>query len=468
MAETSDLNSKQTKAQSFFQYGTDAATKSNYDYAISMYREALKLDPGNLLYRQALRGVQRRAFSNEPSKVGRMVGMKTQPMKAGLKANKTRGKWIDVLEGCEDVFRHNPWDVGAAEYAAEAAEHLGLMPLSQWLLESVANQAGDNEDFYLRLAHAYELNEKWDHAIGCWEKVYKINPNNEEAKRKVRSLSASASISRSGLGAAIDRDRTGTSGPDKLSAAEAEAEELKRSVQTPEHRLEKEIEDEPTRVGLYLQLADLHKKFNRLDEAEKVLARGRKAVPEDNVLRTAWGDVQLTRLRRAIDVKKKQIKEHPEDKDAREKLAQLQEKLSSFELAEFRRRTESQPEDSSLFLHYGRLLAGAGKHDEAIAAFQKARSDPELKVQALYQAGLSFEKKGLAKLAEKNLAESLALSEPDKTALRTELRYDLGRLCELQGKLKEAEDYYNEVAAEDYTYKDVADRLQALNERDGS
>jgi tetratricopeptide (TPR) repeat protein len=186
------------------------------------------------------------------------------------------------------------------------------------------------------------------------------------------------------------------------------------------------------------------------------------------VLKTAHGDVQLARLRRAIDAWKKKIKDNPEDPDAKEKLAQLQEKLSSYELAEVRRRADAHPNDAVLQLQHGRLLAANGRHDEAIAAFQKARSEPELKPQALFQAGLSFEAKGLAKLAEKNIAEALALAEPGDTAFRNDLRYRLGRVCEAQNKLKEAEEYYNEVAAEDYTYKDVAARLQDLNNRAGS
>src|SRR3954462_4114617 len=156
MAESSEHQPKQLRAQSFFQYGTDAATKSNFDYAISMFREALKLQPDNLLYRQALRGVQRRVFNNDPAKVGRMIGMKTKPMLAGLQATK-RGKWIDLLDGCEDVFKVNPWDIGAATRAADAAEHLGLNPLAQWLMESVASQVTKDSSFFKHLAHVYEL-----------------------------------------------------------------------------------------------------------------------------------------------------------------------------------------------------------------------------------------------------------------------------------------------------------------------
>ena len=116
-------------------------------------------------------------------------------------------------------------------------------------------------------------------------------------------------------------------------------------------------------------------------------------------------------------------------------------------------------------MKFGRLLAEAGKHDEAIGAFQKARSYPDLKAEALHQAGLSFEAKNLAKLAEKNYFEALTVSDPADLNIRNALRYRLGRVCEAQNKLKEAEDYYNEVAAEDYTYLDVAQRLQGLNDR---
>ena len=466
MAESSP-GAKSTKAQSLFAYGNDAALKGNHDYAIAMYRDALKIEPGNILFRQALRGAQRRAFNNEPKNVGRMVGMKTGPMRASLQASRARSRWAEVLDGAEDVFKLNPWDTGAAEHAADAAEQLGHLPLSQWLLEAVVAQAGESEHFFLRLAHAYEINQKWEQAISCWEKAHRINPLNDEAKRKVRALSANATMTRGKYGDAIDKasaEYEQVSSPAAMAAAEAE--ELKRSVQTPEQRLEKELEEDPSRVGLYLQLADIHKMHNRLDEAEKVLSKGRKADPQDEVLKTAHGDVQLMRLRRAIDSWKKKIKENPEDKDAKLKLAQLQEKLATYELAEIRRRVEKRPEDAAMHLHYGKLLAAAGKHDEAIGEFQKARSDAGLKPQALHQAGLSFEAKGLGKLAEKNLAEALTLAEPNDMALRNALRYRLGRVCEAQNKPKEAEEFYNEVAAEDYTYLDVADRLQALNNRD--
>src|SRR5687768_17080917 len=72
--------SESSKAQTFFQYGNDAALKNNFAYAIDMYQRACKLDPGNLLYRQALRGIERKKFGGDPGKVSRLVGAKNQPI----------------------------------------------------------------------------------------------------------------------------------------------------------------------------------------------------------------------------------------------------------------------------------------------------------------------------------------------------------------------------------------------------
>ena len=68
------------KAKTYFDYGNDAALKSNFDYAIDMYKQAARSCRNNLVYRQALRGIERRKFNNDPAKVGMLVGAKNQPI----------------------------------------------------------------------------------------------------------------------------------------------------------------------------------------------------------------------------------------------------------------------------------------------------------------------------------------------------------------------------------------------------
>ena len=192
------------KARTFFQYGNEAALKSNLDYAIDMYKQACKLSPDSLIFRQALRGVQRRKFNNEPSKVGRLAGARNQPirMRAGRRVPKEH--YAQCLEICEDAFTNNPWDVSTAREAAEAAEMLSYFPLAQWYLESVQSEIAKDAEFFRHIGHVHELNEAWAKAIAAWEQVKKIDPYDEDANRKINGLSASATIKRAKLEDQLD------------------------------------------------------------------------------------------------------------------------------------------------------------------------------------------------------------------------------------------------------------------------
>lgn len=457
MSTASESSGDRQKAESFFRHGNEAAQKNNFDYAIQMYREACKLAPQNLQYRQALRGIERRKFNNDPSKVGFLAGARISSIRMRARSARGKGHAGQALEICEEAFVHNPWDVSASREGAEAAEQLGYKALAQWFLESVHPQAGEDADYFRHLARVMELNGHFNAAIHCWEKVRKLDPTDEQARRQVNALSASAAIQKSGLHEALHRPPPGE------GSAAPDTDDLKRPTLTPEQRLLKEIQDDPSRAGPYLQLADLLKGQGKLDEAEKVLARAIKAIPDDEFVKTEHADVQIARLTKAIDQWSRQAREHPEDANARAKLEKLQTMRDDYELREFRRRVELNPGDPDLHFQLGQRLARAGKHAEAIAEFQQARSSPALKARALYEAGVAFEADGNPKLAERSFQEALKATDPTDVTAVNALNYRLGRVFEAMGQINKAEEHYNEVAANDYTYLDVAQRLRDLH-----
>ena len=464
MSSESDSPDQQ-KAKTFFEYATDAAKKSNLDYAIAMCRQACKLVPGNMLYRQFLRGVERKKFNGDPKSVGKLVGVRNQPLIMQAKSARSKGKFPEALELCEDAFANNPWDVGAARVAAEAAEGLGLGDMSQWLIDSVYAVAKD-ADFFRFAGGIYETNENWAKAISCWEQVKKINPNDQDVSRKINALSAAGTIKRSGLDEALDqravqaqKDATPTA-----ESMEAKLDRLKQEQLTPEQRLVKQILGDPTAIHAYVQLSDLYRQRSDLEKAEKVLAKGLKANPNDPGLMSLYEDTQIGRLKRAIEVQKHKAQENPEDTGAKVKLDELTEMLNKYQVQAYRRRVTLHPEDTNLHLQFGKILAQIGMHDEAIGEFQQARSssDLQLKIQALLQTGLSFEANGAPKLAERNYKEALKLLEPEDQENFKALHYQIGRVAETLGNNEAAEEHYNEVAALDYTYLDVAQRLRRL------
>lgn len=464
MPEAPERNPKQQqRAQALFEYGNDAAMKNNLDYAIEMYSQALHLDPSNLLYRQALRSIERRKFSNDPAKVGRLAVARLQPTRLRAKTERGRGNWKRLLEVCEEGFRIHPWDVSLSRDAAEAAKNLDNRPLAVWLMEAVHPQAAQDKDYLRHLAEIYEWAEEFGKAIHCFEKVLELDPADETARRRIRALSASATIARSGLGQAIERSEQESADAPKIDVPGLD--DLKRKSETPEERMLRELQEEPDHARSYLQLADHYRDQNKLDEAEKVLARGRKALPNDELLRSTHAEIQLARLKRALAHFEARVKKDPDDFDSQEKLKAIREKFHAFELNELRHRLKLQPTDFRLRLQFGQALARSGRHDEAIAEFQQVRAEPNLRVEALHQAGLSFEAKGLAKLAERSYQEALKHLDDEDQALLLALHYRLGRVAESVGDLSAAEEHYNEVAANDYTYLDIAERLRALNQQ---
>jgi tetratricopeptide (TPR) repeat protein len=462
MSSDADAGNEKAKerAKTYFQYGNDAALKNNHDYAVNMYQSACKIDPDNLIYRQALRGIERRKFGNDPAKVGKLVGAKTGPIRLRGKAPKAQGKWKQVLEVCEEVFVHNPWDVAAARDAAEAAEHLEFLPLAQWLLESVQAQATEAE-FFRHLARVEEANSAWPRAIQAWERVKKLDPTDETASRKINSLSANATIQRAGLTDAIDkRNEAAAAAP--APPTEAELEALALAKLSPEERLQKEIQDHPEHVGPYLELAEILKGRNQLEDAEKVLARGLKLHSKDEALLQNYAEIQIARLKNAIEILTKRSQEKPQDETIKAKLAQYTTMLMNYELKEHTRLAKLHPEDANIQLLLGKSLARAGKHQEAIAPFQVARNNPALRVDALFQLGQSFEGVGNLKLAERNYQDALKSVDPSDDGMLKAVHYRLGRVAEAQGNNEAAEEHYNEVAAMDYAYLDVAERLKNL------
>jgi tetratricopeptide (TPR) repeat protein len=146
------------------------------------------------------------------------------------------------------------------------------------------------------------------------------------------------------------------------------------------------------------------------------------------------------------------------------KLDELLAMRDKYEIHAYRRRVQLHPEDAKLHYELGLILARTGAHDEAIAEFQQARAstNPMQKIQAIYQTGLSFEANNALKLAERNYKEALKLLEPEDKENFNALHYRLGRVAEALGNNEGAEEHYNEVAANDYTYLDVAQRLRRL------
>src|SRR5258708_32142902 len=136
-----------------------------------------------------------------------------------------------------------------------------------------------------------------------------------------------------------------------------------------EKRYPQEIEETPERIGPYLALAEHYKHEGRLDEAEKLLAKGVKANPDDNYLQGSYAEIQISRIKVAIDAYTRKVAKEPLDSELKDKLEQLKVALYKYEVKELKRKVGVAPDDLKLRMLLGKKLAEVGKHDTAIAPF---------------------------------------------------------------------------------------------------
>jgi tetratricopeptide (TPR) repeat protein len=101
--------------------------------------------------------------------------------------------------------------------------------------------------------------------------------------------------------------------------------------------------------------------------------------------------------------------------------------------------------------------------DQAIQELQKARGELSRQTDVLTWIGHCFAAKKNLRMAKRHYEDALVSikSEKKEDGLK-DLRYRLGRIGQDMGDPEAAIQHYEELAAMDYGYRDVAQRLEAL------
>ncbi len=131
---------------------------------------------------------------------------------------------------------------------------------------------------------------------------------------------------------------------------------------------------------------------------------------------------------------------------------------------------ESEPaadEDYETHYNLGTAYKEMGLFDDAVEEFQEAvkltsaDDDSRKYLQCCHALGYCFMEKSMPKLAQLWYEKALQ-SKNLKIEERHALNYDIAMAFEKQGKTREAADTYSEIYAIDVTYRDVRDKLGAL------
>jgi tetratricopeptide (TPR) repeat protein len=135
-------------------------------------------------------------------------------------------------------------------------------------------------------------------------------------------------------------------------------------------------------------------------------------------------------------------------------------------LKRFKQGVAENVDDEDYESHYdlGVAYKEMGLMDEAVAEFQKALRGQAKRVRSYEALGQCFVEKEQYQVAASVLGRAIALGEGDDHHLVGVL-YLLGRATEALSKTRDALDYYQRVFAVDIAFRDVADRISAIERK---
>jgi tetratricopeptide (TPR) repeat protein len=337
----------------------------------------------------------------------------------------------------------------------------------RWALDASPKDATVNR----RAAETLSRMGQFDQAIACWRRVEQAKPGDEQASKAIHQLSVEKTIKKGGYN------------QDLLQATTTESQELHQSVRARlapsqsesaagaakrepdvdrETELRNAIATSPADVDKYVILAEVLTAQNRLSEAAEILTQALAASGGgDLAIRERLEDAHLRVAQQQVDVAQRRA-EQERTEEAVQLARRMAAQANQAELEVFAARAARNPGVSLLQYELGLRYKRAGKFKEAIQAFQAARDDTRHKGLVQLHLGESFQHIRQFRLALSSYEAAVQATEATEPETKKLALYRAGVLAAELNDRERAERFLTQLAAIDFGYRDVADRLDKL------
>ena len=455
---------KTRMAQECFRKGTEAMAKQNWDYAVEMIGQSVKFLPSNLLFRQTLRGVEKKKYPTKGAGA-KMAGMRLMGVKASIKKARMTRNWANLDQSAEEGLTLVPWDAELNADVAEATANQGFVDVAvqafRWSVEMDPN----NKTTLKSLGSLLEEKGEFLEAIKFWDRVFKLDPLDMEARSKITQLNAS-SVIRDGEFEDEDGKKKERSIEDIRKAIGKQASATAAADgpgQSEEADMQRAIRKDPDNKDGFIRLGDYYRRGGKLEESAGMFQKALELSGGDPNIREQLEDVELDLMRKSVEIAKASAAKTPDDKEA-DSMAKAQAvELVKREVECYRTRVERHPQDLKLKFTLAERFFKLKMYSPAIPLLQAAVQDHRMEGAALLLLAKCFiqEKKGV--LARKQLEKAVPkLNAQEHRDSFLEAHYYLGRLCEEAKEPDKAGEHYSDVLAVDYEYKDALKRLEGL------
>ncbi len=475
-------------ADSYFQKAELALKKHNFEYAIELFLQGLAIDPKSTAQRRRLHQIEVLAIQERGGNPqgGMANRLKTAPHEFQVKKLHLQKKYDEEVLEIEKILRHQPQNPGSLGLLAQALELLEIPEGAISCYEEVVSLDKTNIEAFRKMGKLYDKLGDPDKAIAAWEKVKMYKPEDKEAGKAIRDLSAAQMVKKS-------EDRKQAAGDDSFRSMlkdQSESEDLQKKqqiIRTDEDRLRaikfkiEEIKKDPTNSRLWRDLGGYYQDLKRWDKAEEMFRKAIEVNPQDLYAMEKIGHLKEVRLDQELDELRKKLAAEGNGTDGGDLAAEIskkEEEVLTFKREEYLRRVNAHPTDYELKVKYGMVLLKCRQFDEAIGQFQKSVKDPKLKIVSHTQIGHCFAEKALYDLAITQYTLGINGLADQDSQVGLEIKYSLANAHEKKGDggtdparrradYQNAIDLFQQIMAVDISYRDVSSRVDRLRRKMG-
>ncbi|MBN2211801.1 MAG: tetratricopeptide repeat protein [Sedimentisphaerales bacterium] len=454
------------RAREFFRKGGEVAYTLNYDYAIELYLDGLNfwpdaLDEGHKQLREI--ALRRQA-----------AGGKKSGFTDSSKYRKGLGKSPkDLMLKAEYLLSKDPSNPGHMMDMVKAAVAGEYKTTAEWMANMLfahnRQQEQNKQAFHVWvfLKENYEKLELYAQSLSACQFALQIKKD-DRLEDSLRDLSARTTMQE------YDNNDDFTS---KIKDKNAQSQlldddKIVKSQDTKQQRLiqaKAEYEADPTvpgKITKYVNTLVETETEESENQAVEVLNQAFEETRQFQHLQRA-GEIQIKQAARKVREAQKLYKAEPGNAELKQQLNIVMQQSLQTELKHYELCIKNYPTDMRLKYEYGKRLMRARKFDEAIPVLQEARTDPRHRISSLNNIGQCFFYKQWYTDSIEMFQQALENLEDTEGNLAKELRYNLGRAYEADGKIEEALDCFRKVAQLDFNYLDVKERVEALRKQQG-
>ncbi len=354
---------------------------------------------------------------------------------------------IKIEREARSYLAKGDWNKAISTYRS-LLDMVGDDPNVYNLLGDVYMRMGDTSEAFKEYTTAVDLYAKeglFENAIAVYNKVLRMGKERKEIYFRMAELYAQLGLANESLDAL-----------ETYLSKKPEQEELKADVQ----RYRKIITLISGSKSLFPRIKDIYLSFGYKDKVLDEILELEETKKEEKIPEIEKEEVS------EVQIPESPTPEQVSEMPSPHPLTPPSSEESSFLfdiIAHIKKELQKQPQEEKDHYKLGVVYKEMKLLPTAIEEFQLATRSSNKTFESLRELGTSFVETGEYDLAVS--AFDRALKEENHSQHDyTEVHYELGKVCQISGKIREAIKEFQETRVYDVNYKDVSERLKKLRE----